>query len=119
MNTRFNILTSFSLMFILILSILVTSYADAAGEEEAAEDDDDDEHCMDEFWEEGEPGVWMISIMFGGVFIVLVVFLLKKNKSTSSVLSPRSNAVEIAKERYAKGDITRQDYLQLLEDIKK
>jgi putative membrane protein len=72
---------------------------------------------------------WMILIglfwlaVFGGV-IGLVVWALRRstsgsgNSSTASdQISNKSSAKDIAKIRYARGEITREEYQQLLEDL--
>jgi len=59
-------------------------------------------------------GVWMI--IFWGAVIALSVWGIKKlterNDST-----PKYNHLDIAKERYAKGDLSREEFEQLRKDL--
>lgn len=50
-------------------------------------------------------------ILFWGAFIWLIIWLLKQNKSTSE------NPIEILKKRYAKGEITKKQYVEMKKDI--
>jgi len=76
------------------------------------------------YWHEGM-GWWM---MFGGVWlllflggiIALIVWGVKKvteGKDSRSNSSRRSNPLDIAKERYAKGEITREEFDQIKKDL--
>jgi len=59
-------------------------------------------------------GVWMI--VFWGAIIGLIVWGISKLTRRDSG-TPRSHPVEIAKERYARGEITREEYEQLKKDL--
>jgi putative membrane protein len=70
----------------------------------------------------------LIAILCGLAFlallvatIVLVIWLVRRsNKSslaTPDVLSPAQAALNIAQERYARGEITREQYQQIVADL--
>lgn len=75
-------------------------------------------------------GGWMgsfgwIGMLVGLVFWVLVLGGLAwlvtwavRRGSGSGVASTGSSAIEIARQRYARGEITREQYQQILDDIK-
>ncbi|GAV21840.1 SHOCT domain-containing protein [Carboxydothermus pertinax] len=74
------------------------------------------------------PGDFLINLLILMVVLVVViviaVVILKRlavnNHSSSLTLSSRrSTAEEILKERYARGEINREEYLKALEDLKK
>jgi putative membrane protein len=50
------------------------------------------------------------------VFIIYVVIRLLRNHENSS--NQKSNPIEIAKERYAKGEIKKDEFEQLKKDLK-
>ena len=60
--------------------------------------------------------VWLIAI-------VVIAYLIYKLIKSEKILAPRKvsirNAEEILSERYAKGELTREQYLQMKEDLKK
>ena len=57
---------------------------------------------------------WMIVwiVIFWGGLIALIVWGIKRLTEKSSS-NPRHNPLEIAKERYAKGDISREEFEQI------
>ena len=55
--------------------------------------------------------VWLISL------IVLVVVVLRLLKGHESNASRRADPLDIAKERYAKGEITKDQFEQLKKDL--
>jgi putative membrane protein len=59
-------------------------------------------------------GVWMI--VFWGAIIGLIVWGISKLTRRDSDTT-KSHPVEIAKERYARGEITREEYEQLKRDL--
>ena len=62
---------------------------------------------------------WLFVAAIIVVVIVLVVNSTQQTHSrTSGVKSEGDEAIEIAKERYARGEINREEYKQLLEDLK-
>jgi putative membrane protein len=72
------------------------------------------------YWGIGFGGFWMV--LFWAAAIAFIVWVVKK-------LTERSNAhvdiistaipLDIAKERYAKGEITQEEFLQLKKDLTK
>lgn len=50
-------------------------------------------------------------------FDLIGIFL--GEKSRNSIYSMERNSINIVKERYSKGEITRVEYLKLIEDLKK
>jgi putative membrane protein len=66
------------------------------------------------FWMFG--GIWMI--IFWGALIALVVWAIKKlTGSRSTDTSAGKDPLDIAKERYARGEISRTDFEQLKKDL--
>ncbi len=63
---------------------------------------------------------WLIIIAVVIVVVVLVVVNSSKQKQVSSPVksSTHEKAVEKLKERYAEGEISREEYKQMMEDLK-
>lgn len=63
--------------------------------------------------------MWLIVIAVIVVVIVLVVNSTKQSQGRSlGIHSEHGSAVEKVKERYAKGEINREEYRQMMEDLK-
>lgn len=60
--------------------------------------------------------IWLIAII---VIAYLVYKLVKSEKIFTPAKPPVKNAEDILAERYAKGEITREQFMQMKEDIKK
>jgi len=63
-------------------------------------------------------GIWMV--VFWGLVIGLVVWGIKKlteRGDSSSGTTKKSDALDIAKERYARGDISKEEFEQLKKDL--
>ncbi len=80
---------------------------------------------MMHWWNSGfGMGLWMIlwwAIIIGivAVIIYLIISQVKKqNHPENSTKSGYNKSVAILKEKYAKGEITREEFKQMLEDIK-
>jgi putative membrane protein len=59
-----------------------------------------------------------VALIIGLVFLVIwIVKRLNNNNSGRTLYNAPSSAVEIAKERYAKGEITRDEFQKLLVDL--
>jgi len=64
--------------------------------------------------------VLIIGTIIALVFLVIwIVKRLSNNNPEQALNNGAQSAVEIAKERYAKGDITREEYQKLLVDLGK
>jgi putative membrane protein len=66
-------------------------------------------------------GFWTSLIWL--VVIVVVAYLIYKLIKSEKILAPSKSSIKSAEdllaERYAKGELTREQYLQMKEDIKK
>lgn len=58
---------------------------------------------------------WFGMILFWGAFIWLVVWLINKNKD---IEKKEKTPLQIAKERYAKGEITKKQFQDMSNEIK-
>jgi len=69
-------------------------------------------------------GVWAFWLLFRGVFgivvVVFVVWLIARAARSATWRGPtvfRSNGLDILEQRYARGEIAREEYLQKKRDI--
>lgn len=75
-------------------------------------------------WEWSGMGWWMvfggiIFILFWGLVVFLIVWGVRRLSGNSGTTGPGSNtAMDIARERYARGEITREQFEQLKRDLK-
>ena len=57
------------------------------------------------------------------IFLIAVAYLVYKLIKNEKILAPKKlamkNAVDILDDRYAKGEVTREQYMQMKEDLKK
>jgi len=60
----------------------------------------------------------LMSFLFTVAIIVLVVLLLRRRSVPHTDYSARSAALQILEERYAKGEIQREEYLQKKQDLR-
>lgn len=56
-------------------------------------------------------------ILFWGFVIYLIVFVINKNQSKND--AGRHHSIEILKERYAKGEITKEQFEEMKKDLLK
>ena len=62
----------------------------------------------------GMGGGWLSMLLFWGAVIALIIFLVRRTGGTE----PRNeSAIEILKKRYAKGEITKDEYESIKKDI--
>jgi putative membrane protein len=75
-------------------------------------------------WGYGMSGfIWIMMILFWVIIIFGIVYLLrnlnnKNGKSHNYSTSQYDNAVNIARERYAKGEISKEELDKILDDLK-
>jgi len=72
-------------------------------------------------WHDGM-GWWMVfwMVLFWGVIVALVVWGIKKlaeRGSSGSSNSEKRDPLDIAKERYARGEISREEFEQIKKDL--
>lgn len=72
------------------------------------------------YWNEGM-GWWMtfgglFSLLFLAAVIALIVWAIKKYADSGGSQS-KSNALNIARERYAKGEISKEEFEQIKKDL--
>lgn len=60
---------------------------------------------------------WVIMLVFWGVVIFGILYLLKFNSTSSDAKSTEKSAMEILKLRYAHGEIEQQEYEQKKHEI--
>lgn len=66
----------------------------------------------------GFGGGAMMLLVWLAVVVVLVAAITYLIRSAGTGKNERTSALDIAKERYAKGEITKQEYEQLKKDLK-
>jgi len=71
-------------------------------------------HMMDG----GDWGWGVIMMLFWSVIIVLVIVLITKNLNSSKDTKNDESALSIAKQRYAKGEITKKQFDEMKKDLK-
>ncbi|WP_206886135.1 SHOCT domain-containing protein [Alicyclobacillus mali (ex Roth et al. 2021)] len=64
---------------------------------------------------------WFLSVLMLLAAIVLVIWAILRMKPFGSLAQhePYDRAVEVLRERYARGEISREEYLERLEDLQK
>ncbi len=73
------------------------------------------------FWQEGM-GWWMVfggfmMVLFWGGIIALVIWGIRRLTGGSQETGQRRTPLDIAKERYAKGEISREEFEQVRKDL--
>lgn len=64
----------------------------------------------------------VVMILFCVLLIIGIVYLVRNISNTSSDSNKRQredNAINIARERYARGEISKEEYERIIEDLKK
>ncbi len=114
MNSKYLII----IVSIITLAILIfgTNNVRADADEDGNEDHD---HCMSEFWGAGWGENWVMPVVIGAVLIALLFFMILRTDEHGGSLNSQSNAANLAMDRYARGDIERNEYLRIIEDLKK
>lgn len=64
----------------------------------------------------GHPLGWIMMIIFWGFLILGIIFIIKKI-SFSSGPEQQDTPLDIVKKRYARGEISREEYEQLKQDL--
>lgn len=67
----------------------------------------------------GQWGGWGIFVIIMTLFIGIAYFLFTTSRSSSTISTRYSSAEEILKNRYAKGEITDEEFERMLEKIRK
>ena len=107
------------LILAIIMATLVVIGSMTASADTDEDGDDEHDHCMGEFWGDGWWGFWMIPMMFGFIIISFFVILLLRHNEGSRVSSSKNQSMSFIKERYARGEIERNEYLRIQEDLKR
>ncbi|MDD4873575.1 MAG: SHOCT domain-containing protein [Dehalococcoidales bacterium] len=72
-------------------------------------------------WDNSIGLVWLfnlfIMVVFWGGILALVIWLIIKLARGGSSITRSNNALDIAKERYAKGEISREEFEQIKKDL--
>ncbi len=62
--------------------------------------------------------IYILSIAVLFVLILILINNIKKLKKNKEIMG-KDNAIEILRERYARGEISKEEYDRMLEDLKK
>jgi putative membrane protein len=65
---------------------------------------------------------WIWMVLFWAAVIAIIIWVIKKlteRQTTSSDTTRSEKPLDIARERYAKGEITREEFEQLKKDLTK
>ena len=62
---------------------------------------------------------WIVMIIFWGGIVALIIWGITKITKGNNGTANKNNALDIAKERYAKGEISKEEFDQLKKDIEK
>jgi putative membrane protein len=60
---------------------------------------------------------WLIMIIFWGGIFALVIWVIVKLARGGSSITRTGSALDIAKDRYARGEISREEFMQMKKDI--
>ena len=62
-------------------------------------------------------GFWMNFIWL--IIIIVVAYFIYEQIKSGTILAPSKSAEDLLAERYAKGELTREQFMEMKEDIKK
>ncbi len=62
---------------------------------------------------------WIVMIIFGGGILAFIIWFIVRFSKGDSHITTASNALDIAKERYARGEITKSEFEQIKKDLEK
>ena len=118
MNFSIKIVTFFA--FLLALTLLaLTLLVSPDVEGDTGDGDEDHDHCMDGYWDNGWGAPWMITMIIGGSLIALLFFMISRTSNGAHSSPIRTSAANLAMDRYARGEIDRNEYLRIIEDLKR
>lgn len=66
------------------------------------------------------PFMWLFMVLFWGGVIILFIFLVQcffSKEKIGKEVNPSQSALDILKSRYAKGEITQEEYNQIKKDL--
>jgi putative membrane protein len=62
-------------------------------------------------------GIWPFLIILGVIFLIWAIFAHRHNDTDEEISDEIDTALEILKKRYAKGEITKKEFLEMKKDI--
>ena len=68
-------------------------------------------------WDGWWPWMTLIMVVFWGGIIALVVWIIVKLTKRSGIDAEKHTPLDIAKERYAKGEITKEEFDRIKKDL--
>jgi len=63
--------------------------------------------------------LWFILVALPMIGIIFFLLYIVTRESSETILPEGNNALKVLNERYAKGEITREEYLKMKEDLRK
>ncbi|MDR3625649.1 MAG: SHOCT domain-containing protein [Ignavibacteriaceae bacterium] len=60
---------------------------------------------------------WIFKVLVAALVIWLIVHTFSKNQTNKSIQMPPETALDILKRRYAKGEISKEQYEQMRKDL--
>ncbi len=61
--------------------------------------------------------MWIFRLVFIGLIIWLIMHTINKNQSNKNIFQTQESAIDILKKRYARGEITKEQFEQMKKDI--
>lgn len=78
---------------------------------------------MDDYYYGWHPAMGLGMDLVWLIFLIAVAYFVYKLIKSEKILAPKKSSIQsptdIADERYAKGELTREQYMQMKEDLKK